>query len=139
MALSLNTIKPGAGATKKRKRIGRGNSSGHGSYSTKGIKGQRARAGVSNLKRLGMRQLMLRTPKSRGFKSIQEKNQVVNLSDLSKAYKDNEEVSIKTLLEKGLIKSAKSPVKILGNGELTVKGLKIVDVKISEKAKEKFI
>ena len=137
MVLSLNTIKPGDGATKKRKRVGRGNSSGHGTYSTKGMKGQRARAGVSNLKRLGMRQLMLRTPKSRGFKSLNEKAQVVNLADLNKFFKDGDEVSVKTLTEKGLIKSNKGPVKLLGNGELTVKNLKISEIKMSAKAAEK--
>ena len=139
MVLSLNTIKPGDGATKKRKRVGRGNSSGHGTYSTKGMKGQRARAGVSNLKRLGMRQLILRTPKERGFKSLQEKYQVVNLSDLNKVYKEGEEVNTKTLIEKGLIKASKGAVKLLANGELTVKGLKVGDIKMSAKAKEQFI
>jgi len=69
MALQAQQLKPATGSTKKRKRVGRGNSSGHGTYSTRGLKGQKSRSGVSGLKRLGMRQVLLRTPKYKGFKS----------------------------------------------------------------------
>jgi large subunit ribosomal protein L15 len=67
MPLSIHTIKPAKGATKKRKRIGRGNAAGKGTYAGKGLKGQNSRSGVSNLKRLGMKQVLLRTPKKRGL------------------------------------------------------------------------
>ena len=66
MALSLHTIKKPKANSKKRKRIGRGNASGHGTYAGKGQKGQNARSGVSGLKRKGMKQVLLRTPKKRG-------------------------------------------------------------------------
>lgn len=136
MSLSIHTIKPAKGAIKKRKRVGRGNASGHGTYSTRGLKGQKSRSGVSNLKRLGMKQVLLRTPKKRGFKSLALKDQVVNLSALNILFKDNEEINPKTLFEKNLVSAGKSIIKILGDGELKVKGLKFSNVKFSSKAKE---
>lgn len=137
MSLSLNTIKPKAGSTKQRKRIGRGNSSGTGTYSGKGLKGQKSRSGVSNLKRLGMKQVLLRTPKSRGFKSLNAKNQVISLEALNKAFKDKEEVTPAILFERKLISSMKTPVKILNNGDLSVQGLKFSNVKMSKNVVEK--
>ncbi len=119
--LSLNNIKRATGATKNRKRVGRGDASGHGTYSTKGMKGQKARSGVSNLKRLGMRQQLLQTPKSRGFKSLQPKNQIVSVSAINSNFKDGEIVNHAVLLEKDLIKSLSEPVKVLGKEKLTVK------------------
>jgi len=136
MTISLHTIKPGAGSGKTRKRIGRGNASGTGTYSGKGLKGQKARSGVSNLKRLGMKQVLLRTPKKRGFKSLKDKNQVVNLNVISSSFKDNDIVSPTTLLAKGLIDDKNKDVKILGQGKLTLKGLQFKNVKFSETAKE---
>ena len=64
MSLTLHTIQKNKKAYKIKKRLGRGNSSGDGNYSGKGMKGQRSRSGVSNLKRLGMKQVLLRTPKN---------------------------------------------------------------------------
>lgn len=119
--LSLNTIKKTKGSSKKVKRVGRGNASGHGTYSTKGLKGQKARAGVSNLKRLGMRKQLLSIPKVRGFKSGKPKNQVVSVKAINKNFKDNEVVNPTTLAAKKLINSAELPVKILGKEKLTVK------------------
>jgi large subunit ribosomal protein L15 len=136
MALSIHTIKPAKGAIKKRKRVGRGNASGHGTYSTRGLKGQKSRSGVSNLKRLGMKQVLLRTPKKRGFKSLNLKDQVVNLSALNILFKDNEEINPETLFAKNLVSAGKSAIKLLGDGELKVKGLKFSNVKFSAKAKE---
>jgi large subunit ribosomal protein L15 len=136
MALSIHTIKPAAGATKKRKRVGRGNASGHGTYSTRGLKGQKSRSGVSNLKRLGMKQVLLRTPKKRGFKSLAIKDQVVNLSSLNILFKDGEEINPKTLYAKNLVSAGKSAIKLLGDGDLKVKGLKFSNVKFSATAKE---
>jgi large subunit ribosomal protein L15 len=136
MTLSLHTIKPKKGSLKKRKRIGRGNASGTGTYSGKGLKGQKCRSGVSNLKRLGMKQMLLQIPKKRGFKSHKPNNIALNLFDLNKYFKDGEKVNPKTLLEKGLVDTAKQPIKILGNGDLKVSKLEIADIKVSKKAKE---
>ncbi len=119
--LSLNTIKKTKGSSKKIKRVGRGNASGHGTYSTRGLKGQKSRSGVSGLKRLGMKKQLLAIPKVRGFKSHRPKNQVVSVKAINKNYQDNEIVNPTTLFEKKLINSAELPVKILGKEKLTVK------------------
>lgn len=132
MSLGLNNLQKTARVKKDRKRIGRGNASGHGTYSGKGIKGQRSRAGVSNLKRLGMKARLLQIPKSRGFKSMHPKNQVVSVDFINKNYKDGETVSPETLMAKKAIKSVDNPVKILGKEALTAKDLKFEHVKMSE-------
>ncbi|MFA5131291.1 MAG: 50S ribosomal protein L15 [Patescibacteria group bacterium] len=119
--LSLNTIKKAKGSSQKNKRVGRGNASGHGTYSTRGLKGQKSRSGVTGLKRLGMKKQLLSIPKVRGFKSHRPKNQVVSVKAINNNFKDNEIVNPTTLFEKKLISSAELPVKILGKEKLTVK------------------
>lgn len=137
MSLSLHNLKISKGSKKKKKRLGRGNSSGSGNYSGRGMKGQRSRSGGKNkLKRLGMRQVILATPKKKGFKSKQLKNQIVNLIDINKYFKDGSEISPKILLKVGLIKTIKKPVKILGKGELKIKDLKFVGIKMSASVQE---
>ena len=128
MALSLSTIKPTKGTTKKRVRVGRGNSSGSGNYSGKGMKGQKSRSGVSGLKRLGMKKQLLQTPKVRGFKSKKPKNQAVDIKNINKYFKDGETVNAVSLVKYNLIKSDKLPVKILGKGKLKIKDLKFEGV-----------
>ena len=128
--LSLNTIKKAKGSAKKNKRVGRGNASGHGTYSTRGLKGQKSRSGVSGLKRLGLKKQLLQIPKSRGFKSLNPKNQVVSVKMINKHFKDNEIVNPLVLFEKKLISSASRPVKILGKEKLTVK-VKFEKIKMS--------
>jgi large subunit ribosomal protein L15 len=134
--LSLSNLKPAKGAIKNRKRVGRGNASGHGTYSTRGLKGQKSRSGVSGLKRLGMKPMLLNLPKKRGFTSLKDKDQVVNLAALNQNFKDAEVISTKTLLKAGLITDASASVKLLGQGELKVKQLQIVKIKVSATAKE---
>ena len=133
--LTLHNLKPNKGATKKRKRIGRGNASGHGTYSGKGQKGQRSRSGVSNLKRIGMKSTLFSIPKSRGFISDKPKNQVVNLSDINKNFKDGDIINPKALIKKNLIKDTKTDVKILGTGKLELENIKFKDVKMSGSVK----
>ncbi|MDX9779156.1 MAG: 50S ribosomal protein L15 [Patescibacteria group bacterium] len=128
--LSLNNIKRSTGATKNRKRVGRGNASGHGTYSTRGLKGQKSRSGVSNLKRLGMRKQLLQTPKVRGFKSLKPKNQIVSISALNTNFKDGDTINPEVLFAKDLIKSVNKPVKVLGKEKLTLK-LKFEKVQMS--------
>jgi len=136
MSLALNIIKKSKGGTQKRKRVGRGNASGHGTYSTRGLKGQKSRSGVSGLKRLGMKKQLLQIPKKRGFMSLQPKNQVISIKTINENYQDNDVVSPETLREKDLIKSVDLPVKILGKETLTLKGLKFEKVKMSAAVKE---
>jgi large subunit ribosomal protein L15 len=129
--LQLSEIQKAKGSSKTKKRVGRGNSSGHGTYSTRGLKGQKSRSGVSGLKRLGMRMQLLQTPKSRGFKSQKQKNQVISIKAINNNYKDGEIVSKDTLMEKGLILKKGVPVKILGKEKLTVK-VTVEGLKMSE-------
>lgn len=129
--LSQSSITKGRGSAKKIKRVGRGNSSGHGTYSTRGLKGQKSRSGVSGLKRLGMKKQLLQIPKLRGFKSLRAKNQAVSVKSLNNSFKDGEIVSPASLLEKGLIGTMNNPVKILGKEKLTVK-VKFENIKMSE-------
>ncbi len=136
MLLSLQTIKPAKGAIKRRKRIGRGNASGHGSYSTRGLKGQRSRTGGRNkLKRLGFKKILAQTPKMRGFESSKPKNQAVNLRDLNGSFSDGAVINPISLLKAGLIATTAGPIKILGQGELKLKNLAFNGVKISASAK----
>jgi len=136
MALSLDKIKKNQKASRSKKRVGRGNAHGQGTYCGRGLKGQNARAGVSNLKRLGMKQVLLRTPKMKGFKSKKAKNQIVNLVDINKHFKNGEEINPQILLKKGLIDNISIAVKILGTGKLQVKKLKFKDVLMSESVKK---
>ncbi|NCN99912.1 50S ribosomal protein L15 [Candidatus Falkowbacteria bacterium] len=129
--LSLNTIKKSSGTRQKNKRVGRGNASGHGTYSTRGQKGQKSRSGVTGLKRLGMKKQLLQIPKSRGFRSLQPKNQVVSVSAINSNFKNDETVSPETLLAKKMINSSTLPVKILGKEKLTVT-VKFDKIKMSE-------
>lgn len=121
---------------KKKKRIGRGGK--RGTYSGRGVKGQKSRAGGKP--RPALRDIIKKIPKRRGyrFKSLTQKPQVVNLKDLQKAFSENEEVTVKTLLEKNLIvkiKNRSPQVKILGHGKLTKK-LKVTGCEMSESAKK---
>lgn len=136
MSLNIHTIKKPKGSSQKRKRVGRGNASGTGTYSGRGLKGQKARSGVSNLKRLGMKQVLLRTPKVRGFKSLQAKNQVVNLVDINRNFKDGDKIDFNALLAKKLVDKNGQPVKLLGQGQLTVKNLAVSGILLSQSAQE---
>lgn len=141
MSLFLHTIKPTKGSKKKRKKVGRGNASGHGTYSGKGQKGQKSRAGVSRLKlkRLGMKKMIQQVPKLRGFKSDKPKNQIVSIVDINKHFKDNDVINPKVLLKAGLISKINLPVKILGAEKLKLKGLQFNGVKMSESVKQQTV
>lgn len=131
--LTLHTIQPAKNSKKKRKIIGRGGK--RGTYAGRGLKGQKARSGVSGLKRLGMRQLVERTHKLKGFKSRQIKPVIINLKDLNN-FKDGDKIDPQVLFEKGKIDKIKNGVKFLGEGEIKVK-LEISHCEVSKSAKEK--
>jgi len=133
MTLSLHTIHPAKNSKKKKKIIGRGGK--HGTYSGKGLKGQKARSGTSGFKRRGMKGLIEATPKLRGFKSHKPKFEVVNLKDLNK-YKDGDKINPKILKKTGLVDKIENGVKILGKGEINVK-INVEECKVSDSAKEK--
>jgi len=116
----LNTLRPAKGATTSKKRVGRGLGS-TGTYSGRGVKGQKARSGSSGHKLRGLRQTMLATPKARGFHSQKKPVPVVNLAILEKCFIDGESVTPKTLIKKELAPKGSQIVKILGNGTLSRK------------------
>jgi len=138
--MQLNNLKPRAGATKGKKRIGRGNASGHGTFCGRGCKGQgqRKSGNVRPGFEGGQTPLIMRLPKLRGFKSpVKITYQVVNLGDLS-VFNDGDEVNFEALLQKGLIAKKSQPVKILGDGKLEKK-LSFKVQKISSSAKKKIV
>lgn len=115
-------LKPPEGARRPRKRVGRGNGSGHGTYSGKGLKGQKARAGGGP--RLGFEggqlPLIRRMARKRGFTNIfRVEYQTVNLSHLAR-FPAGAEITPESLLEARLVKSRRAPVKVLGTGEIGV-------------------
>jgi large subunit ribosomal protein L15 len=115
MTLSLSQLK--SYPSKNRKRLGRGDSSGHGTYSTRGQKGQRARSGGRNkLKMRGLKQFLLQIPKHKGMKSLSDKPAIVGVNDLDKKFKANELVTVQKLIEAGLVKKNTTRVKVLGQG-----------------------
>ncbi|HUT22364.1 MAG TPA: 50S ribosomal protein L15 [Candidatus Bipolaricaulota bacterium] len=133
--MQLHTIKSADG--KKRKRIGRGNSSGHGTYSGRGQKGQKSRSGgKKGLKLKGFKRSLLTIPKLRGFHSQFPKMQNVNLTDLEKRFNEGELVTPVTLADKNLIKDASFGVKILSDGKVAKK-LQFKDCHFSKAAAEK--
>jgi len=137
MELSLHKLKPKIGSKKSRKRVGRGNASGHGTYSTRGLKGQRSRSGAGGLKLKGLKQNLLNVPKLRGFKSDKPKAYAIGLDTLEKKFNDGEKINLKTLYVKGLIKKSITKVKILNNGEIKKKLQIDKDIMVSASAKEK--
>jgi len=122
MKLTIQTIRPAKGSKHRVKRIGRGNASGHGTYSTRGGKGQTARSGGSHRLRLkAFKRLMQSTPKLSGFKSLRIKPAEVQFSILEKKFQANETVDLKTLKERHIIGKNALAAKVIGNGELTKK------------------
>ena len=136
--MKLNNLKPAAGSTHSRRRLGRGPGSGVGGTSTRGHKGAKARSGYK--KKVGFEggqmPLQRRLPKF-GFKNINRvEYQVVNLSSIQKlAEKTNlEKIGIQDMVAAGLV-SAKGLVKVLGNGKLTAK-VEVVANAFSKSAEE---
>ncbi len=135
---TLLDLKRNKGAVTKKKRVGRGNGSGHGTYSTRGGKGQTARTGSRATPGFegGQTPLYRKMPKLKGFNNINRITfQVVNVGSLN-IFADNEEVDTVKLYEKKLICNKMNPVKILGEGELTKK-ITIKADKFSASAVEK--
>ena len=133
----LSNLSPAPGSTQPRKRIGRGSGSGHGKTAGKGQKGQNSRAGggVRVGFEGGQMPLSRRLPK-RGFVNIFAKDiATVNVSDLDR-FENDDIVDVVALRNARLIRGRVDGVKILGNGEITVKLRVIVDA-ISASAREK--
>lgn len=137
--MQLKDLRPAEGSKKNRKRIGRGNSSGHGTTAGRGTKGQLSRSGGGKGAGFegGQQPLAMRLPKLPGFKN---RNRVeyapVNVARLDGLFNDGDTVTVEALVEKGVIKRTYELVKVLGDSELTKKLTVSVD-KVSASAKAK--
>ena len=120
--MELNNLKPAKGSTHHDKRVGRGAGSGHGRYSTRGMKGAKSRSGYSQKLGFegGQMPLQRRLPKF-GFKNLKRVEfKPINLSTLEElaAKKELNVINVETLIAAGFI-SSNDKVKILGNGNVT--------------------
>ena len=118
--MKLHELAPPEGAKQARKRVGRGNGSGHGTYCGRGLKGQKSRSGGQVNPRFegGQVPLVLRLPHKRGFTNIfKERFHIVNVDALDR-FEAGAEVTPETLREAGLIRDTRLQVKLLGDGEL---------------------
>ena len=120
--MKLHELSPAFGSVKEAKRIGRGHGSGNGKTAGKGHKGQKARAGHGMRPGFegGQMPLQRRVPK-RGFNNIfAEEVYAINVSALN-VFEDGAVVDAAALADKGILKKASYPVKVLGKGEITKK------------------
>ena len=118
--MRLDKLAPGPGSKKSRKRVGRGDGSGHGTYSGRGAKGQKARAGFHTKPGFegGQLPLIKRLPRKRGFTNIfRIEYSAVNIDTLN-VFEPGSEVDPGKMATAGLVKNLKNPVKILADGEL---------------------
>jgi len=119
--MMLEKLSPAPGSKKKRKRVGRGDGSGHGTYSGRGCKGQKSRSGGNKMRpgfEGGQLPLIKRLPQKRGFVNIfRTEYSTVNIDQLA-IFEPGSEVTPEKLLATGIVKSLKRPIKILGNGEI---------------------
>jgi large subunit ribosomal protein L15 len=144
--LNLSNLKP-AQPRKGRKRIGRGLGSGKGRYSGRGLKGQKSRSGSHKMRagfEGGQTPLYMRLGKQRGPYSAdampmgphRTSTQPVNVAALEERFDAGAEVTLESLVEKGLIRNTRIDVKLLGQGELT-KSLSVTVHAASASAREK--
>ena len=134
--MKLNSLTPVPGSTKNRKRVGRGHGSGLGKSAGRGDKGAGQRSGFKRRPWFegGQMPLARRLPR-RGFTNIFKKEfQIVNLNALGDL--GVEKIDAQIMFQKGLVRSALKPIKILGDGELNMK-LEVTASAFSTSAKEK--
>lgn len=139
MSITLHNLHPNKGATKTKKRLGRGRGSGTGKTSGKGVKGQKARPGHHGARFAfegGQMPMPRRIPK-RGFKNPNRVEAFpINVALLDKEFEAGATVDLETLRAKGIVPKLVDTIKILGEGELTKK-LTIKAHRASETAKSK--
>ena len=119
--MKLNELSPTPGSRKNKKRVGRGNGSGHGTYSGRGCKGEKARAGFKIRPGFegGQLPIIKRLPRKRGFTNVFHLvYSVVNMDKLN-VFEAGSEVTPEKLVSAGLVKSLRQPVKILAAGDIT--------------------
>ncbi len=136
--MQQNELYPAPGSQKSRKRVGRGNGSGHGTYSGRGAKGQKSRSGVQILRGFegGQLPIIKRLPRKRGFHNMFKiEYSPVNIGALNQ-FESGTEINPEMLLKAGLIDTLARPVKILAGGEIQ-NAVTVKANKFSEAAKAK--
>ena len=114
-------LSPVPGSRRGRKRVGRGDGSGHGTYSGRGVKGQKSRSGSKMRPGFegGQLPLIKRLPQKRGFVNIfRREYSPVNLNRLN-IFESGSEVTPEKLVAAGVVKSLRHPIKILGEGDIS--------------------
>ncbi|HEX4442580.1 MAG TPA: 50S ribosomal protein L15 [Galbitalea sp.] len=135
--LKVHHLRPAAGAKKAKTRVGRGEGS-KGKTSGRGTKGTKARYQVKAFIEGGNLNQIMRAPKLRGFKNpFRVEYQVVNLDKLAELYPKGGDVTITDLVAKGAVRNNEK-VKVLGNGDITVK-LNVAVDKVSGSAEQKIV
>ena len=113
-------LSPAPGSKKSRKRVGRGDGSGHGTYSGRGCKGQKSRSGYKMNRGFegGQLPLIRRLPRKRGFTNIfRTEYSIVNVGELS-MFEAGSEVTPERLVVAGVVKSLRHPIKVLAEGDI---------------------
>ncbi|GAB3624311.1 50S ribosomal protein L15 [Mariniluteicoccus endophyticus] len=135
MALKVHHLRPAPGAKTAKTRVGRGEGS-KGKTAGRGTKGTGARKNTPENFEGGQMPMHMRVPKLRGFKNpFRTEYQVVNLAKLNELFPEGGKVEVDDLVSKGAVRAG-HPVKVLGNGELTV-AVQVSADKFSASAKEK--
>src|SRR5512133_1422512 len=133
--IRLHNIKPARGSKKTRRLVGRGPGSGLGKTGGRGTKGQRARSGgKSGLKLMGLKRIILRIPKNRGFKSRTPHPETVTLDQLEAWFATGATVDVKMLKGASRISNKANGAKVVNSGKLT-KAIKIVGIEATPAAK----
>jgi len=135
--MRLNELSPAEGSTHSSRRVGRGDGSGRGTYSGRGMKGQKAHGkGVRPGFEGGQLPLIKRLPRKRGFTNIfRTEYNVVNVGALN-VFPDGSEVTPVEMMKAGLVRSLSKPTKVLGRGDLE-KNLIVEAQRFSAAAEEK--
>ena len=131
-------ITPPKGARRARKRIGRGNAAGGGTYAGRGLKGQKSRSGFGLIPGFegGQLRLIKGLPMTRGFNNkFKTYYSLIKLEDLDQ-FAAGERITPDSLQARGLLRNQRSPIKILGNGEVS-KSLTVAAHKFTQAAREK--
>ncbi len=137
--MQIHDLTPAAGSTHRRKRVGRGNGSGHGTTAGRGQNGQLSRSGGGKGAGFegGQTPLAMRLPKLPGFRNINRvEYTAVNVSRLDEKFVDGDTVNAESLVAAGIIKNVNVPVKVLGDGEISKK-LTVAVEKVSKSAQAK--
>ncbi len=136
--MQQNELYPALGSRKNKKRVGRGNGSGHGTFCGRGIKGQKSRSGVQIQRGFegGQLPIIKRLPRKRGFNNpFRIEYSPVNIGALT-CFAAGTEITAEKLYEAGLIETLSRPVKILADGEIK-EAVTVKANKFSEAAKAK--